>query len=93
MKNLVKITTGIAAVAVMALSTSCGKAVSCVKLISDVSAAGNAYIVDTTVGGASCKAYKTAINSYLSNSKCTGSDPTTKAAYDALIADLNTECP
>jgi hypothetical protein len=93
MKKIMKISTGLAAVTVIALSTSCGKAVSCVKLITEVSAAASTYAADTSTGGPSCLAYKAALNSFLNNSKCTGDDPTTKATYEAAIAELNTECP
>lgn len=76
-------------VAAFVFTASCKKAVSCANLVIDVSSAAAEYGSDST----KCKAYKEALTAWVSNTECSNADATTKAAYDAIITDLNTECP
>ncbi len=91
MKKLINITLGLAIFASVGFATSCGKALSCVSLVSNISNASFAYAADEST--VNCKALAEAMQEWVDNDKCSGIDATTKQAYINEIAELKIECP
>jgi hypothetical protein len=92
-KNIFMAAAGFTAITAIVFSASCGKALSCVTLVTDINTAAQAYINDPANTAATCVAYREALQAWVDNTKCSGADATAKATYDAVIADLKTECP
>lgn len=76
----------VAAGSSMVWLASCGKGLSCASAVINVSTAASNYANDQST--ANCQAYKDALNKWLDNSKCSGADATTKAAFQEDLQDL-----
>jgi hypothetical protein len=90
MKKVIISTTAVCAGLLVATAMFSCKKVNCTTLASNASTAATAYSTALSTQAADtktkCEAYKAAMQKFLDESKCTGSDAATKAAYTSAIA-------